>query len=288
MNEVSRASKEMEKHLSTNFAALAVNVGLLCVVFLYIIPVRGLGQELEEFAALREQQDSVVHSHETHCSRERSRTAWKIIEEYLMPFAEEENYNISRTCRLHPENDMFREQELHKDHLQVNEWQCGFCRKIFISEKLLDQHFDNRHHNLLNISRSRCLADICGALHCDVMDKSKPLKTKCNPAAVDKNRHLCESLANSCFPPKESPSARRLHDFFLRQFCDAHTCKRGSQPFARGSGKTTNVLYYAICILLMMFLPIFYCIVYVHQREMSKNIKNFKRIPKMNQKTKSY
>ncbi|XP_057829371.1 uncharacterized protein LOC131040453 isoform X2 [Cryptomeria japonica] len=234
------------------------------------------------------EQDDVVYHSKTYCSRERSRIAWKIIDEYLMPFVEEENYNLSKTCRLHAANDMFREQELHKDHLRVNEWQCGFCQKIFLSENYLEQHFDNRHQNLLNISRGNCLADMCGALHCDVMDKSKPPKTKCNLAAVDKNHHLCESLANSCFPPTEGPSARRLHDFFLRQFCDAHTCKKGSRPFTRGAGKKISLWYYAICILVMMMLPIFYCIVYMHQREMSKNIKNLKRISKTDKKGKSY
>ena len=65
-------------------------------------------------------------------------------------FVEQENYNISKAFKLHLENDMFRE-ELHKDHPQANEWQCDFCKKIFISENFFQQHFDNRHHNLLNI-----------------------------------------------------------------------------------------------------------------------------------------
>lgn len=113
-----------------------------------------------------------------HCSRERSRAAWKIIEEvctelcenvarsypflvhdvillphflqYLKPFVEQEQYQISKSCRLHPDNDMFREQEQHKIHHDINEWRCGFCRKSFRAEKFLDQHFHNRHNNLLN------------------------------------------------------------------------------------------------------------------------------------------
>lgn len=39
---------------------------------------------------------------------------------------------------------------------------------------------------------TKCLADLCGALHCDFVLSSKKPKTKCNPAAVAKNRHLCE------------------------------------------------------------------------------------------------
>lgn len=41
---------------------------------------------------------------------------------------------------------------------------------------------------------TKCLADLCGALHCDFVLSSKKGKSKCNPAAAAKNRHLCEVL----------------------------------------------------------------------------------------------
>lgn len=46
----------------------------------------------------------------------------------------------------------------------------------------------------LNASQTetKCLADLCGALHCDFVLSSKKAKSKCNTAAVAKNRHLCE------------------------------------------------------------------------------------------------
>ncbi|XP_057431127.1 uncharacterized protein LOC130723988 isoform X2 [Lotus japonicus] len=157
---------------------------------------------------LQQEQDG---NHQIHCSRERSRVAWKIIQEYLMPFVEKEKYHISKRCRLHPDNDIYRDQEDHKSHIDINEWQCGFCKKSFYEEKHLDQHFDNRHSNLLNSSESRCLADVCGALHCDLEINSGSKKSKCNPAAAARNKHLCESLADSCFPVNEGPAASRLH-----------------------------------------------------------------------------
>ncbi|GJX58841.1 zinc finger, C2H [Tanacetum coccineum] len=137
-------------------------------------------------------QSSEEHAHELHCSRERSRAAYKIIEEYLTPFVERENYQMSAKCKLHPSNDIFRDQEEHKIHVDVNEWRCGYCKKSFRAEKFLDQHFHNRHYNLLNVSQSNCLADLCGALHCDYLANSVVPKTKCNPAAAARNRHLCE------------------------------------------------------------------------------------------------
>ena len=70
--------------------------------------------------------------------------------QYLMPFVDKEKYKIPSKCRLHADNDMFRDQELHKIHVDINEWKCGYCKKSFYAEKYLDKHFDNRHYNLLN------------------------------------------------------------------------------------------------------------------------------------------
>ncbi|VVB17862.1 unnamed protein product [Arabis nemorensis] len=185
-----------------------------------------------EFRSVKEQVGGNVP--EIHCSRQRSRAAWQIIEDYLTPFVERERYQIPKNCRLHPDNDLYRDQEQHKIHVDLFEWKCGYCKKSFSEEKFLDQHFNTRHYNLLNTTDSKCLADLCGALHCDFVLSSKKSKSKCNPAAVARNRHLCESVANSCFPVSQGPSASRLHEHFLRQFCDAHTCTGSNKPFPRG------------------------------------------------------
>lgn len=87
--------------------------------------------------------------------------------QYLMPFVEQEKYQIPRKCRLHPENDIFRDQEENKIHVDMNEWRCGYCRKIFRGEKFLDQHFDNRHYNLLNV--------VCGPCFLVLVDHTKYL-----------------------------------------------------------------------------------------------------------------
>ncbi|KAK9117427.1 hypothetical protein Sjap_016374 [Stephania japonica] len=228
------------------------------------------------------------HTHGIHCSRERSRTAWKIIDEYMMPFVAKENYKISSSCRLHADNDLFRDQERHKIHVDINDWQCGYCKKSFRAEKYLDQHFDNRHYNLLNVSHGKCLADLCGALHCDLVIDSKLRKTKCNPAAASKNRHLCESLAGSCFPVSGGPSASRLHELFLRQFCDSHTCSGGPKPFSRGGKKQTSTIYIAISALTLVLLPVFYFLVYLQQWNMRVGVHDLKRIPRRKQKAKPF
>ncbi|PON95259.1 Zinc finger, C2H [Trema orientale] len=222
---------------------------------------------------------------EVHCSRERSRAAWKIIEEYLTPFVEKEQYHISSRCRLHSDNDLYRDQEQHKIHIDVNEWKCGYCRKSFYEEKYIDKHFDHRHRNLLNVSHGKCLADVCGALHCD-LEMGMPQKTKCNPAAAARNKHLCESLADSCFPVSEGPSASRLHELFLRQFCDAHTCTGNRKPFSRGRKKRMNILYVIVSILTVLLLLFFYTFLYLYQRGLKTGTQNLRRVSQSGRKKK--
>ncbi|TYI18041.1 hypothetical protein ES332_A07G063100v1 [Gossypium tomentosum] len=198
-------------------------ITLIILIQFILLHVTKSQQGFEESLAARTLKQESHDTHEVHCSRERSRAAWQIIDDYLMPFVEEEGYQISADCRLHPDNDLFRDQERHKIHLDVNELRCGYCKKSFRAERFLDQHFDNRHYNLLNVNQSKCLADLCGALHCDFVINSNLLKAKCNPAAATRNRHLCESLANSCFPISPGPSARRLHEankFTLHGYID--------------------------------------------------------------------
>ncbi|KAI5055557.1 hypothetical protein GOP47_0029078 [Adiantum capillus-veneris] len=226
-----------------------------------------------------------THQHEIHCSRERSRTAWKIIDEYLLPFVEQERYNLPEDCRLNPKNDMFREQELKKEHVTTHQWQCIYCKKMFRSEKFLDQHLDNRHSDLINYSRERCLADVCGALHCDYHDaliQSKKKKRHCNTLASDKNLHLCQSLARTCFPPEGSASSRRLNDFFLRQFCDPHDCRKGLQPFNRGNGRYGDrALYIALFVFVCLLLLLYYLGIYAHRSDLNQIQMKMKRISKL-------
>ncbi|KAG6524635.1 hypothetical protein ZIOFF_014570 [Zingiber officinale] len=305
----------------------AVAIAFLFACLFFSLDVAGClsHQDFIGAAGTRTLLQEDVKKHEVHCSRERSRIASKIIDQYLMPFVEQEQYHLPNKCRLHHDNDIFREQEEHKIHVDINEWRCGFCKKSFRAEKFLDLHFDNRHSNLLDdvaplvfsdllyvtvtevvacflcltlcplcllwvfISiQGRCLADLCGALHCDQMVESKKAKTKCNPAAAARNRHLCESLADNCFPTSQGHSASRLHEFFLRQFCDAHTCSQGKKPFSQGGKKQTSVFYLAVSILIVMLLPLFYVLVYLHQRGMKRGIQDLKRISKAGKKTKSY
>ncbi|XP_057420187.1 uncharacterized protein LOC130714301 [Lotus japonicus] len=256
---------------------------ILCfqmLLHVHSIPLLLGNQVDEESSGRRNLKQEPEHTREVHCSRERSRVASKVIEEYLTPFVEKENYQLSRKCRLHPENDMFRDQEENKIYIDYHEWRCGYCKKSFREEKFLDQHFDNRHYNLLNASDGKCLAGLCGALHCDAVMNSKSSRCKCNPAAAARNLHLCESLADSCFPISEGPSASRLHELFLHQFCDAHTCSGKHKPFSRGGKVQVSFFRLAAGALILVLLPVFYLFLYLVQSDMKSRTQELRRIPK--------
>ncbi|KAG7017805.1 hypothetical protein SDJN02_19671 [Cucurbita argyrosperma subsp. argyrosperma] len=261
------------------------------------LPLQSLNQGSKDSATESTPKQDLNNAHEVHCSRERSRAAWKIIEEYLMPFVDKKRYKISTKCRLHPDNDMFRDQERHKSHLDFNDWKCGYCKKKFYEEKYLDQHFANRHYDLLNVSRSKCLADFCGALHCDRVIDTISQKSKCNPAAAARNKHMCEGLADSCFPIDDGVSASHLHEFFLRQFCDAHTCSGKPKPFSRGRQVScfivymcvyvrTSVFYIVISVLTVIFVLFFYVFIYLYKRGMRTRPQVLKRLSKSGGKKK--
>ncbi|KAJ6776871.1 ZINC FINGER PROTEIN-RELATED [Salix koriyanagi] len=245
----------IRKHFTVVFLCLCFTVFLLLIS----VSSSSSPQGQMETAASR----SLEHDNGVHCSRERSRAAWKIIDEYLMPFVEKERYKISSRCRLHPENDLYRDQEQHKMHVDINEWRCGYCKKTFYEEKYLDKHFDNRHYDLLNVSHSR---------------------PKCNPAAIGRNKHLCESLADSCFPVSEGPSALHLNEFFLRQFCDAHTCSGGRKPFSKGGKRETSTLHVVISVLVLMLLALFYIFIYLYRGGIKRGSQGLKHISKSGQK----
>ncbi|CAI0457195.1 unnamed protein product [Linum tenue] len=196
----------------------------------------------EESAVARTLEEEKGHAHEVHCSRERSRAARKIIEQYLIPFVEKEKHHIPKKCPLHPENDLYRLQEQSKAREDINLWRCGYCKKTFYEEKNLDNHLDEWHFDTLDTSPGRCLADSCGALHCDLVMDS-PRKTKCNPAAAARNKHACEVGLFVGYMTVTICTTTSLLDLFLRQFCDAHTCKGGRKPFSRG-GKVIYLLEY--------------------------------------------
>lgn len=97
-----------------------------------------------------------------------------ILEQYLLPFLEAEQYNLSSTsCRLHPDNDIFREQEEKIERLHPMQWQCGYCKKVFRAQNFLDTHFDNRHSSMLDTVCCQLLLWKCCFHLCIVISRAK-------------------------------------------------------------------------------------------------------------------
>lgn len=198
-----------------------------------------------------------------------------------MLYVHSQKYTLPKNCHFHFDNDFSREQEKSMDELGLTEWQCRCCKIVFRSREFLDTHFDNRHSEKLEPSSNSCLADACGALHCDYYNSlsSKPqIQATCKLAVVEKNRHSCEVLANTCFPADHSPAAQRLNHFFKRQFCDAHTCKKKLKIFPSGSGINRNKsLIYALTLFTVIVLAIFYAILYLIKRDTNLLRKGLRR-----------
>ncbi|QHN96717.1 putative mediator of RNA polymerase II transcription subunit 26c [Arachis hypogaea] len=140
----------------------------------------------------------------------------------------------------HSSNDVRRLVKLLKWKEIVDEWvrlnqPGGTAFLMGLMEKSLIE-FQSKKGDVLpaHKNQSQCLVDLCGALHCDIEINFGLKKSKCNPAAAARNKHLCESLADSCFPVNDGSAASRLHEFFLQQFCDAHSCTGSRKPFSRG------------------------------------------------------
>ncbi len=97
-----------------------------------------------------------------------------ILEQYLLPFLEAEQYNLSsNSCRLHPDNDIFREQEEKIERLHPMQWQCGYCKKVFRAQNFLDTHFDNRHSSMLDTVCCQLLLWKCCFHICIVISRAK-------------------------------------------------------------------------------------------------------------------
>ncbi|GBG91187.1 hypothetical protein CBR_g52069 [Chara braunii] len=171
------------------------------------------------------------------CSRAQSRVARSILSEYLLPVVEKEwAYAFSEKCLLNPARDMFHMQEGNKSGSNRMDWKCLYCGKGFYAEVYIDKHMDNRHKDKV-VNGGVCLGDMCDVLHCNEWEANKDgatVRGKCQSQVMEKRYHRCQSIALSCFPLDGGPASARLNEFFMRQFCAAHTCDSRRKLFSEG------------------------------------------------------
>ncbi|KAK3272027.1 hypothetical protein CYMTET_19651 [Cymbomonas tetramitiformis] len=226
----------------------------------------------------------VVHPQEVpKCSRDKSRRVRAILDEYLLPYVESQPGEMSSQCPLKPEKDIYKLQESYKKEIRRSQWKCTKCDKVFRSEAYLDKHFENRHdEDLTEITADVCLAEYCDVVHCD-HDHSMHEKVEhvhhCKQAVMDRRHHHCEAIAHKCFPPEGDPDVARLHEFFIRQFCDGHTCDSNRKYFQLGpQGNDANLGWWVLFWLVMVGMTIFYMVLYCWQSESPQRRSTLQRV----------
>ncbi|KAL1364067.1 uncharacterized protein [Arachis hypogaea] len=81
-------------------------------------------------------------------------------------------------------------------------------------------------------------------------------------------------------------SASRLHELFIHQFCDAHTCSGKQKPFSRGGKEQSSFFRLAAGALILVLLPVFYLFLYLVQSDMKGQTQELCRISKAGWKVK--
>lgn len=116
----------------------------------------------------------------------------------------------------------------HKKEVRYQNWRCTYCNKVFKSEHYLEQHFQNRHPYTI-MRDGTCLGDYCEMLECDLNhpDHQKAAEMSgigCSQKLMQRRRHRCQSVVDTCFPPHHSDLANELHHRFEELYCSHLTC----------------------------------------------------------------
>ena len=79
------------------------------------------------------------------CSRERSRHARAVLDDFFHPLVEDNAYDLPSTCPFDRSKDMYLEHERHKEVVRRTQFRSLYSDKVFKSEYYVDKHMDNRH-----------------------------------------------------------------------------------------------------------------------------------------------
>ncbi|KAK3913974.1 Voltage-dependent calcium channel type A subunit alpha-1 [Frankliniella fusca] len=104
------------------------------------------------------------------CPRDSARIVRKLIQKKWLPVLEKRSVKLGLECPFHPSRDIFGAQQAAKQQHRPSQWACAFCGKSFYTEHHLDQHFDSRHRDSINMAEDAvCLADYCDVMRCEVL-----------------------------------------------------------------------------------------------------------------------
>lgn len=93
-----------------------------------------------------------LKSIQASCSRSQSR---EIRSYFNKTFFHEIDPNyMSVICDINPINDLYLDQENHKQQISRNDWKCLYCNKRFKSEHYIDKHMSIKHIDKLYVRQS--------------------------------------------------------------------------------------------------------------------------------------
>ena len=174
------------------------------------------------------------------CSRERSRHARGVLDDFFHPVADRNRFRLPSNCPFDRSKDMYLEHEKHKEVVRRTQYKSLYSDKTFYSEHYVDKHMDNRHMDKVPPGADVCLADYCEVLRCDEHQAwkhpelrktigSSASRARCSEEKMRGVRHFCEVLMSRCFPTSGvddggAVTAARLREYFTRHHCDMLTC----------------------------------------------------------------
>lgn len=238
------------------------------------------------------------------CSRERSRHARGVLEEFFFPVVVEKNkFALPPNCPFDRTKDMYLEHERHKAMVRRTQWKSLYSDKVFRSEYYVDKHMDNRHMDKIPPGADVCLADYCEVLQCDEHQAYKHPDARrrlgmgggvgrdhgrCNEERLRGVKHFCEVLMNRCFPhgagldQEQEAVAGRLHDYFVRHHCELLTCEGVPRMFQLMSGHHTEFhrgAYLTMMIVLVLLLGLYYLSIFCWTKD-ARRSKDLRRARK--------
>ena len=100
------------------------------------------------------------------CSRERSRHARAVLDEFFHPVVDKNRFELPPACPFARAKDMYLEHERHKEVVRRTQYKSLYSDKTFKSEYYVDKHMDNRHSDKIPAGADVCLAEYCDVLRC--------------------------------------------------------------------------------------------------------------------------
>ena len=188
------------------------------------------------------------------CSRERSRHARAVLDEFFHPVVDKNRFELPPACPFARSKDMYLEHEMHKEVVRRTQYKSLYSDKTFKSEYYVDKHMDNRHADKIPPGADVCLAEYCDVLRCDAFRGWRATDPKarfehaldafgfyaheCDKASLEEARARCDRVVALCFPSRTErgeaeddgetsdadAAAKRLRSYFSKQHCGFLTC----------------------------------------------------------------